>query len=333
MAESLLGIIQFLRQRSLGLSFLKESVIDPSMPGVAKIIVDGSQYIRSYGTFPHPNIFAGFLLISIIVSHFYLKQFHVEQNRVRVGNVIVLLVQYVGIVLTFSKSAIIGLGLALMYVGVVSRGTQSDMQLMGGRFLVRMKNLFHVKHHKWIILTAATGVGIIIAGFLLNINADALFFQSLRERDLYQKIAIDVIQKYSILGISCGQLVIFMSQQGIYPLLEWQLQPVHNVFLLVWAELGVGGFCIFLLWYLLVLVSPVRDEKQRRRSRDLFMQVVSRGTDMFARMEVYWRAIVWGMLPVLLFDHYLWDIQQGQLMLWLVMGMSVGCILHHKSIY
>ncbi|MBU4337993.1 O-antigen ligase family protein [Patescibacteria group bacterium] len=42
-----------------------ESVLSPEIPNVAKIVVDGERIIRAYGTFPHPNVFSGFLILSI----------------------------------------------------------------------------------------------------------------------------------------------------------------------------------------------------------------------------------------------------------------------------
>ena len=50
----------------MGLLWLKESIISPNIPGVAKLIFNGHVYIRSYGLFPHPNILGGFLVFSII---------------------------------------------------------------------------------------------------------------------------------------------------------------------------------------------------------------------------------------------------------------------------
>lgn len=66
--QSIVAIIQYTTQKSLGLKILGESIIGRDLPGVAKIVVDGEKVIRSYGTFGHPNILGGFLVFSLSIS-------------------------------------------------------------------------------------------------------------------------------------------------------------------------------------------------------------------------------------------------------------------------
>jgi len=68
--QSIIAMGQFINQKSLGLRFLFESPLSPEISGAAKIINDNLKMIRSYGTFPHPNILAAFLLISIFFLYF-----------------------------------------------------------------------------------------------------------------------------------------------------------------------------------------------------------------------------------------------------------------------
>ena len=69
LTQSLLAVFQYFLQRSVfGSKWLGEIVLSPELPGVAKIAVDGEKIMRAYGTFPHPNILAGFLLITIFLS-------------------------------------------------------------------------------------------------------------------------------------------------------------------------------------------------------------------------------------------------------------------------
>lgn len=324
--ESVIAIGQFLQQRSLGLTFIKESVIDPIIPGVAKIIVDNERYIRAYGTFPHPNVLGGFLLVSIMMSHYYFKMFHVEQIKTRLLVWGLIGIQYIGILLTFSKSAIVGLGVALIYSTFVSRGTNSRTQKSKETSHSFKNRMFHVEQLIiWIVLA---GVVLVVSNFTwYQINTETLLFQSLKERALYQSIALDIINKHPILGISCGQLVIFMSQQPIYPLFSWQLQPVHNVFLLIWSELGYVGFFLFTSWYVLLIGCRLRIEVEKVIHN--VGQVIWLQQKTWALFEVYTHAIMFGFLPILLFDHYMWDIQQGQLLLWVVSGAFSGCVLQH----
>jgi hypothetical protein len=180
-AHSLIGIAQFIAQYSLGLFWLKESLIGPDIAGVAKIIINYQPFIRAYGLFPHPNILGGFLFFSIIVTMLYKKLFHSEKSNnvprgtlldhgagveqfekqesgncstwnnfdrdgqsfnnvprgtfwsslkekvLNMGNFInlILLIQIFGIIVSFSKSAILALVVATIFI-IVPRGTFSD---------------------------------------------------------------------------------------------------------------------------------------------------------------------------------------------------------------
>lgn len=66
--QSIIAIIQYVIQKSLGLKILGESIIGKDLPGVAKILADGENLVRPYGTFGHPNILGGFLVFSLAVS-------------------------------------------------------------------------------------------------------------------------------------------------------------------------------------------------------------------------------------------------------------------------
>lgn len=310
--QAFLGIIQFVQQKSVGLFLFGESHIIPSAPGVAKIIVANTHLIRAYGTLPHPNILGGLLMASIVATHLYGVLFRVEQERFKKMWRGVVAVQYVGIILAFSKSAILGLIVALVIIKVVPRGMSKYS--LGSGFPERSAE--RNPRNRWAGLGA---VGVLVClglMFFSQLNKDAFLFQSLRERDVYQSIAFNLIQEYPFLGISCGQMVVFLSQQTIYPLSDWQMQPVHNVFLLIWVELGVVGFFLFTLW--VVLLSS------------FFWGSMDVGPDDVARRYFY--AIFFGYMPILLADHYLWDIQQGQILWWTITGTLSGFILRHKII-
>ena len=65
--ESALVVAQFLLQRSLNLWLIGERSFDVSTPGIAHSQLFGSQILRPYGTFPHPNVLAAYLVISLII--------------------------------------------------------------------------------------------------------------------------------------------------------------------------------------------------------------------------------------------------------------------------
>ncbi|NTU66303.1 MAG: O-antigen ligase family protein [Candidatus Moranbacteria bacterium] len=262
--NSLAGILQVFLQHSLGLFQLKESLISPAIPGVAKIIVNSHSIIRAYGFMPHPNILGGFLLFSIITTLLYKQLFHVEQlqdpkqakelishisaiessqktslspNKTIVprGTIailkIIIILQTIALLLTVSKSAIIGLIVALFFINV-PRGT--------------------------FIKIAGICSAIIVTLFLLKVDLYSLFTKSLDERGLYLNVSRGTISEHPILGVGVGEFI--DSFHKMLPNLpDWQYQPVHNVFLLVYNELGIFGFILFALF----LLSLFRKERPK----------------------------------------------------------------------
>ncbi|NMC08927.1 hypothetical protein GYA44_01190, partial [Candidatus Microgenomates bacterium] len=69
--QGVIGTLQFLGGSSLGLKWLGESQVVSGMQGSSFIELFDGLYLRAYGTFPHPNILAGFFLLSFFVSVFF----------------------------------------------------------------------------------------------------------------------------------------------------------------------------------------------------------------------------------------------------------------------
>lgn len=65
--ESLLAIGQFIFSKTLGFWILGERTFTLSTPGIAKFDFYGREFLRPYGTFPHPNVLAGFILIALML--------------------------------------------------------------------------------------------------------------------------------------------------------------------------------------------------------------------------------------------------------------------------
>jgi len=366
--QSLVAIWQFVIQQSIGLLWLRESIIGIDIAGVAKLIVDGHKIVRAYGLFPHPNILGGFLLISIILSFIYYTC-HSEQSGARSKNLIrsldklemtVISIQILALILTFSKSAWIGLILACAYIAYanVPRGT---------KVLARLRTMFHarpvtsncstwnnlrffgVEHFRRKIILAL-GILLVLA-FIARPDTNSLLFKSLNERLFYLNVSYGTISANPIVGTGSGQFVSEMDKYVPYGTIieSWQYQPVHNVFLLIWSELGIVGLILFVLWLWKLfrveqkIAAPnvncstwnngckvyelmKQDIVPRPPRVDERSQRVEAGGTMLTQHKILtvFKGALLGLIFIMLFDHSLWDIQQGQLLLWLVAGLIVG---------
>ncbi|MCA9374768.1 hypothetical protein KC622_00390, partial [Candidatus Dojkabacteria bacterium] len=65
--QAAIGFLQFERGTWVGLPWLGESLVSAGTPGSASVTLGGNLYLRAYGTFQHPNILAGFLLLCFLL--------------------------------------------------------------------------------------------------------------------------------------------------------------------------------------------------------------------------------------------------------------------------
>lgn len=321
--QSIIAIWQFIIQHSIGLRFLQESIISPVIPGVAKIILNDHIFIRAYGLMPHPNILGGFLLFSIVLTILYKKLFHVEQFYEILN--IILFIQGIALLLTFSKSAIIGLILAIIYINV-PRGTLTNSKL------------FHVEQFRRKFLISAI---IIVSLFIIfKPNLNILFTKSLGERFFYLNVSRGTILDNPVFGVGMGEFVLNIPNYIKNGFEVWQYQPVHNVFLLIWSELGIIGLGLFVAWIWKTIFDNKKMFHVEHLKEDENKESIAMGdsntilehknnTLSIMTIEIYFKAILIGFLFIMLFDHYFWDIWQGQIIFWLVMGIIAGIKFRH----
>ena len=113
------------------------------------------------------------------------------------------------------------------------------------------------------------------------------------------KIAKNVFVAHPF-GIGVGNFTLFMQEFVSFKVMPWDIQPVHNLFLLLAVE---GGF-LLLGVFVALFVQIFRDVY------DLYSKFKRR---MFAGLVLS----LWACILVLsLFDHYFWTLYQGQFLFW-----------------
>lgn len=261
---------QYFMQSSLGLYILGEPHLSLG-PGIAKYGQGGVDHIRPYGTFPHPNILGG-----VLVGTFFLLRY----VRSCWPSILRLIFLY-GIVLTFSRSAWIGL-----LAGI-----------LGYLFCFRPHNRSHQRMTEIFLL----GVGLaVLLPFLWFRWADIFHDPAVLERFRLMQESLTMIWQ-NPLGVGMHGFTMALPEMSEKMLMPWMTQPVHNLFLLVGAELGVLGAMILLF---------------------LFGYLGFR----FYQSKGLTESQVFGTLLVALFvlglaDHYWWDIASGAGYFWLFLGM------------
>jgi O-antigen ligase len=270
--SSLIAIAQFFKQASLNgfFWFLGERTFNIATPGIAKAIINGQLIMRPYGTFPHPNVLAGFLLVGLILTIPYLFQ----KNKFLFTSYLLIVV--LAIVLSFSRSVwLLGLISSLFFLG------KSKIP----------KKLFWLAGGFWLIL-------LILAFYLLpHFSTNEAFSQRMQ----LMKAALLMIKVSPLSGVGLNNFIVRLPEFWPVTGFTYWLQPVHNLYLLLLSETGAVGFLIFL--WLLILVFK----------RLLKSSLMANFSLLMALMAI---------LLLGLTDHYWLTLQQGQLLLALVLGLA-----------
>lgn len=288
--QALTAIIQFGRQASLGLRILDESPLAPDLPGVAKIVVGGAKVVRAYGLTPHPNVLAAFLILAIFGLVYLFVSEYQKLSRTKnliYGSAGVILL--LSLFLTFSRIiTVVGLGFLTIWL----------------LFLLFQDKRFRRPVSTALILLFAVS-GLLLAVYWPYVAArysglDLADGQAINLRTYYNQVALDLMSQRPLGGVGQGNFVVEFFKQR--PGLEnWLYQPVHNVYLLIAVQSGVLSLLAF-LWFLFLII---RGAWSRRNDLSVSCLLL----------------IVNCLLLIALFDHFLWDLQQGQIVFWLFLGI------------
>ena len=197
------------------------------------------RWLRSYGSFPHPNILGGFLALSLAVL-----TLHMDPRRRRLGMAAVAM-GLAALLLTFSRAAWLAILLGGVTMLLVAPGRRA------------MPN-------------ARARLGVTVAAFtlvffaLLRISSLGSLSEqnSIETRAFYNSVASQVISRGSPVG--AGNLVV--AQQHLLGAASAGSEPAHNVFVIVLAELGPLGLLAWLsiIGSLLFAAWERRAEPQQR---------------------------------------------------------------------
>ncbi len=305
--QSTIALLQFYLQHPIGLNKLGEQIVLPQIIGIAKLIVDGTTYIRGYGTFPHPNLLSAFLIVGIFVALYLLMQKSRWWERGLYGFLLVL--NIFGLTVTFSRAAFLALCIGLLvYFGYsLFNGKHSNdssplgrRRMEGGLILVVISILISFLIFKPFLLTRAT------------ISDSASL-----ERMFYNKVGIRMITDNPIFGMGAGESVLHMEQYSNVKLWPWQKQPIHNYYLLAAAELGIVGSLI-LIWVFLSHLFGIWNLKILNLFKNWKLEIRNLQTNLY-RLALF--VILLSFLILMMFDHYFYTLQQTQMLLWLILGL------------
>jgi O-antigen ligase len=258
------GLFYFLGERSFSLG----------TPGIALVSLNGAEYLRAYSTFSHPNSLAGFLGAVVL---FILLSGKLKRNIFNFIGVSIILVCFL---LSFSISA---------YLGV---------------FLVFSFYLFskNRRYFKWVVIVYLFLT--IIGSLLLPLASPWILKtfpfvgQNISQRLDLSYIAGRMVSQKFLVGEGLGTFIVNLPTfKGIFSY-SWLLQPVHNIFLLVFSEVGIFGLLGFCFLIYKTFINQLKN-----KTLYLLLPLVF-------------------ILFTGLFDHYTLTLQQNILLFSIFMGLS-----------
>lgn len=205
--QALLAITQFFAKGELGLHFLGESFFTTETFNVAKTVLpSGEVLVRGMGTLPHANILGGISAITLL--------FLASYSRKNILNYFTAFLIFVGMFFSFSRAALLSffIGISILLIFQFRRRIVSTM-IVAVIFLVLIMN------------------------FGLSFFARVESSSEIPTRFNQIQQALNISSE-NIFGLGKGSYTVALAQAQ--PDLQfWQLQPVHNFFLLKMTEESV----------------------------------------------------------------------------------------------
>jgi O-antigen ligase len=296
--NALAGGTQVAIQESIGLWELGEFRLGIDHNGVSVVQAGDVRWLRPYGLLPHPNIFAGALALGLLGAGAWM----LSQRRVLwlAGTALALGGLWV-FLLTFSRAAWGGLALGVLAgLPFVWRGyltTRLSLQprrlLVSAVLLIGAGVLFVALYHPFLLARA-------------GVNSESIEQRSISDRRVFTEFARRAISESPLIGVGAGNFPWKASYYLMFLPYDLRGDNVHNIYLSVWAELGLIGLGLYAAALLTGLYAAVRN--------------------LWSRPDPH-RAMLFGgvvaLLAIGLLDHYPYSILHFQVALWGLLG-AVG---------
>jgi len=268
MIESFLALYQLKFGKSFDgfFYFLGERHFNLSTPGIAKASFFGQELLRPYATFSHPNSLAGFYLLFYVFLLTY-KNFN---QYFWLKNVLLFLSSLL-ILFSFSKVAIIS-------------------------FLI-INFIFYFQKIKSCRLCLLAKISVFFSISLIFLFAKGDPFTLEKRKELILN-SLNIIKNFPLFGVGLGNYL-FAQKDFSSSFSLFFNQPVHNIFLLLIAEVGIPFF--ILLLFFIINFFKKNNKKISLNTYYLILTIIFTG----------------------FFDHYWLTLKQNFLLLAVLFGLSL----------
>jgi O-antigen ligase len=237
----LLGTWQFLTQNTFGFSWLglaKHSPGDLGSSVIEIVAPDGvfERWLRAYGSLDHPNMLGGLAALTIFFCLYLLFREQAKSTKeVTIIGAFIFLIT--GLYSSFSRSGLLALGLAIIIYFIFA------LRINFKEVMKKAAPLFIIG----IIVTILFAIPFYYLLFSRLSLSTRLEQMSITERVAGYKDSALIIKENPIIGSGLGSYGLAL-EEAIPQQLVWFYQPIHNIFVLLLAEMGLLGLILLLLF-------------------------------------------------------------------------------------
>ncbi len=284
--QSIFALMQFFSQSVFASKWLGMAAQSASsILGESVIETHAGRFLRAYGTLPHPNILGGFLALSALFSLYLFLHSHKRSHNILSLGIFIL--NILGVVLTFSRSASIALvfGLVLYFASTFLEGKKLNKVSYAALLYVISVVIFSMIYQE-------------IASSRAN-NTNRLEKKSIAARQELFEESVQLISQRPLTGVGAGNFTYTVFAK-IHPEKKyWEYQPVHSIYLLIASETGIFSLIIFLA-LLSAVIARIWFEKN------------------FFALSLICMPLIIGF-----FDHYFFTLYFGIILFWIIFGANL----------
>ena len=282
-----IAVQQFIAQYIPANKWLGIAEQNPETLGVPVIATETIRWLRSFGTLPHPNILAGFLLICLILTMSLFITTKTKKHQKVLP--MIFAVMFLGLITTLSRGAILAFLIALIIF---------SYKLTTNKKATKAISKFALITIFIIIIFSVSFPNLIISRTMGNNRLEQL--SNITRLNQYTE-ASEIIKNNWLVGTGLSNYTVNLYQST--PGLEgWQYQPIHNTYILIFSELGVLGFATSLLFILYLIYNLLAKQKWSTEQAAAYSCLAGLGITA-------------------MFDHYLWSFFFGLMLLSLALSL------------
>lgn len=324
--QSVFAIQQFALQAISPNKWLGIAEHLPADLGASVVETSLRRWLRAYGSFPHPNVLAAYLGVAFLLlvswnisqeyhwfeksSSYFYKFIHKKktkkddkknfvQNKTTDEEEFLSDPSFASAILRLLNSGLVWL-LALGILCSFSRSVWLGIVI--GLFVLVFRNFRKVgdllsSYNLGFIILFAVVIFSLREPMIARVTGNGrLEEKSILERTLTYKQGWDIIKDNWLLGTGMGNYTLEVySRHPDYKI--WECQPIHDFFMLIWAELGIIGLLLILFSCYAILKATLKSPQNNLFFLFVFMIFIS------------------------ISDHYFWTLYPGMILWWLGMGL------------